>query len=119
MAALLLAVFIIADGILGFEPAFSILYVLPLWLSTRLGGRWAGAVLVCLGAWVGTTIDLQGRQPSQGTIISASLLHFIAFGAVMLVISRIEESLWKAKKQALRDPLTGLLNRRALKEFGG
>ena len=119
LSALLLALLVTADGLLGFEPAFRILYVLPLWLSTRLGGRWAGAVMVALCAWVGTTIDFHNRQPTEAAVLSASALHFIAFGIVMLVISRIEEALWSARKQALRDPLTGLLNRRAFTEFGG
>jgi diguanylate cyclase (GGDEF)-like protein len=119
LSALLLSLLVTIDGLLGFEPAFRILYVLPLWFATRLGGRWAGAILVGLGTWVGTTIDLQSRQPTQVTVLAGVLSHFVAFGLMMLIIARLEEALWSARKQALRDPLTGLLNRRALKEFGG
>jgi diguanylate cyclase (GGDEF)-like protein len=118
LSSFLLAVLITIDGFLGFEPAFRILYVVPLWFATRLGGRTAGSVLVILGSWVGTTIDIQSRHASQPEVMASALLHFVAFGLVMLVISRTEQALWCARKQAMQDPLTGLLNRRALKEFG-
>ncbi|MEA2554293.1 MAG: hypothetical protein QOJ65_2469, partial [Fimbriimonadaceae bacterium] len=57
---------------------------------------------------------LQGVQ-----VLSNGVLHFAALGALMLAIARLEEALWSARKQAMHDPLTGLLNRRALKEFAG
>ena len=119
LSAVLLALLVSIDGLLGFEPAFRILYVLPLWFATRLGGRWAGAVLVALGSWVGTTIDLQSKAATSEVLLLSLLLHFMAFGGLMLIIARLEEALWSARKQAMRDPLTGLLNRRALSEFGG
>lgn len=119
LAALVLAALVTVDGLLNFEPAFRILYVLPLGIATRLGGRWAGSVLVCLGTWVGTTIDVQSRHLAGAQAVSCGVLHFIALGALMLAIAKMEEALWSARKQALHDPLTGLLNRRALKEFAG
>jgi len=119
LSALLLAALVAIDGALGFQSAFRILYVLPLWFATRLGGRWAGAVLVLLGTWVGTTIDMRWGHLDSPVFIATLLLHFTALGIVMLIIARMEEALWSARKQALRDPLTGLLNQRALKEFGG
>ena len=119
LSAFLLALLVTIDGVLGFEPAFRILYVVPLWFATRLGGRWAGAALVVLSTWVGTTVDLQSRHVTQVAVFSSVSLHFLALGALMLIIARMEEALWSARKQAMRDPLTGLLNRRALVEFGG
>ncbi len=117
LGSLLLAALVGLDGILGFESAFRILYVLPLWIATRLGGRWAGLALVTLGSWVGTSIDAQNRILAFDQVVSSAFLHFIALGIIMLTIARLEEALWEAKKQALSDPLTGLLNRRALREF--
>jgi diguanylate cyclase (GGDEF)-like protein len=118
VSALMLAFLVTVDGILGFEPAFRILYVLPLWLATRLGGRWAGAMLVLLGTWVGTTIDLQNHSFGVAGTFASGFLHFLALGLVMLAIARVEETLWRTRKQAMHDPLTGLLNRRALRDFG-
>lgn len=118
LSAFLLATLVTIDGLLGFEPAFRILYVAPLWFATRLGGKWAGSVLVVLGTWVGTTIDMESGQASQIALLASVLLHFFALSALMLIVARTEEALWNARKQAMRDPLTGLLNRRALKEFG-
>ena len=119
LSALLLAALVAVDGTLGFPAAFRVLYVLPLWFATRLGGRWAGGVLVALGTWVGTTIDIRTGQVETSRLAVSLLLHFVTLGVVMLVIARMEEALWSARKQAMRDPLTGLLNRRALREFGG
>ena len=117
LSSILLAALVAADGLLGFEPAFRILYVLPLWLATRLGGRWPGLALVALGSWVGTSIDAQNRNLAFDQVVSSAFLHFITLGLIMLAIARVEEALWTAKKQAMSDPLTGLLNRRALREF--
>jgi diguanylate cyclase (GGDEF)-like protein len=118
-SSLLLAILVAIDGMLGFQSAFRILYVLPLWFATRLGGRWAGAILVVLGTWVGTTIDFHSGRGTTAAALSSAMLHFITLGSLMLIIARMEEALWSARKQAMRDPLTGLLNRRALDEFGG
>ena len=119
LSALLLAVLVMIDGTLGFEPALRILYVLPLWFATRLGGRKSGFALMLLGTWVGTSIDVRMRHLESGQVLACTVLHFLVLGAIMLAISHIEESLWNARKEAMRDPLTGLLNRRALLDFGG
>lgn len=119
LSAMLLAGLVTIDGLIGFEPAFRILYVMPLWFATRLGGRPAGLALVVLGTWVGTTIDQQSRGLTGPAVVSSAVLHFLALGALMLAIARMEEALWSARKQAMHDPLTGLLNRRALKDFAG
>lgn len=119
LAALCLAILVSIDGYLGFEPALRILYVLPLWFATRLGGPKSGFALMLLGTWVGTSIDVQTRHLQPGQVLACTILHFLVLGAIMLAITRFEESLWNARKEAMRDPLTGLLNRRALLDFGG
>jgi len=118
-SAFLLSLLVIADALLGFQPAFRVLYVLPLWLATRLGGKVSGFAMVLLGALAGVAIDLHNSPLTSTVLIRSGILHVTVLGLVVIVINKIEEALWTARKQALHDPLTGLLNRRALADFGG
>jgi diguanylate cyclase (GGDEF)-like protein len=115
-AACLLALFGL-DAAVQFSPVFRVLYVLPIWMSTRMGGRIAGLFLVVLCTFASTISDWQiGHAPGE-TVVSALLLRFIALGALMLLIGQVEIALEKHQRMALTDPLTGLMNRHALREF--
>jgi diguanylate cyclase (GGDEF)-like protein len=112
--ALLLSIHVLID----FAPAYRTIYVLPIWLGTRLGGRRAGLVLVCFATLMITWVETQMGQFGEGNFVPNALLRFGVLGIIMLVIAQVEESLLKTRNLALRDPLTGLFNRRALGEFG-
>jgi diguanylate cyclase (GGDEF)-like protein len=75
--------------------------------------------VVLLGTWAGVAIDLHNSPLTTPILIKSVVLHFVTLGLLVLVINKIEVALWTARKQAMHDPLTGLLNRRALAEFGG
>ncbi len=102
---------------ISFTSAFRTLYVLPIWLATRMGGRVSGMVLVVLCTIANTTTEWQLGHGASESIISNFLLRFIALSAFMLLIAQVELGLQKHQRLALTDPLTGLMNRNALKEF--
>lgn len=102
---------------LHFTDGLRILYVLPVWLATRLGGRWAGAALVGLTTILGPFIDEMGNAYQVDNIPASVILWAVPLAIVMLVIARVEEGLWSWRRRAMYDPLTGLLNRAALKDF--
>jgi diguanylate cyclase (GGDEF)-like protein len=97
--------------------ALSSLYILPIWVSTRLGGRWIGLVLVALTTViVGFQESALTSRLSLAQVILDESVRFVSFGAIMLLFAQFEDSLTTYQTHARRDPLTGLLNRRALHE---
>jgi diguanylate cyclase (GGDEF)-like protein len=106
-----------AHAALSFTSALRALYVLPIWLATRMGGRISGFVLVVLSTVAGTVTEWQlSHSPNEG-MAENFLVRFLALGALMLIIESVERALQKHQRMALTDPLTGLLNRHALREF--
>ncbi len=101
----------------GFVPAFESLYILPIWIGTRIGGRVAGAFLAVASAVVTTSFD--GRVMAEGAWVPSFTLRLVAYTIVMILIAQVEKSLAHQNRLAMTDPLTGLLNRRALSEHGG
>lgn len=121
-APLLLAVALLAGLtaihlFLPFGPGFRALYILPVWLATRIGGRKAGFVLVVLATLVGGVVDQAWGHVGPEVLFANLVIGFLALGTIMLVIAQVEQSLQNQQRLALTDPLTGLLNRRALGEF--
>jgi diguanylate cyclase (GGDEF)-like protein len=105
---------------LGFSPALRVLYVLPIWFCTRTGGRVYGIGMVAATTVLSGLIEwtMGGPNVSVPRLLAEALLNFGALTAVMLLIAEVEEALAKHQRMALHDPLTGLLNRRALEQFG-
>lgn len=98
-------------------PAVRVLYVLPIWLATRMGGKVAGLVLAVLSSVVGASIEWQLDHGPDEILATNMLVRFAALLILMLLISQVERALSKHQRMALTDPLTGLLNRYALKQF--
>lgn len=112
---LVLAVLFGLDFALGFTSSFKTLYIVPIWLATRLGGRASGFLSVLLVTIVTTLADsVHTPLTSVAGALPDLLIRFGSFGAIMLLIGQVEEALDKHQQLALQDPLTGLLNRRAL-----
>jgi len=132
--ALLLATALIFGG--SGEPftVLSLVFMIPpvmIWAAFRLGQR-----EVTLGSAVACSVAIwytvQGRGPFALASLDQTLLLLLAFvstvvttglvlSAVVTQRSRVTEALQEALRelaeQAIRDPMTGLYNRRFLREF--
>jgi diguanylate cyclase (GGDEF)-like protein len=98
-------------------PALRALYILPIWIGTRLGGRISGLVLVALSTSVNIALDFAAGNDSIGHLASG-LLWLGVFALVMLLVAHVEDLLLKSELEAHQDPLTGLFNRRGLEIEG-
>lgn len=120
LAALVsLALLFALDNLLGQPMGLRYIYLLPIWLATRLGGRVAGLSLALVTALVLLVIDARSTivyRPEQMTLNFT--LRVISMTILTLIIAQVEDALRKFNRLAKHDPLTGLLNRRALTEFG-
>lgn len=117
LGALLLCVEATVHQFFGFVTAFESLYILPIWIATRLGGKLSGMAIALVSAVVTTSFD--GRAMVEHAWLPSLLLRLAAYTTVMLLIDQVEKSLAQQNHLAMTDPLTGLLNRRALNEHGG
>jgi diguanylate cyclase (GGDEF)-like protein len=98
-------------------PALRALYILPIWIGTRLGGRYSGFILVTIATFANLWLDeVAGIRESSH--LSSALIWLGVFSLVMLLVAQVEDSLAKSERLAHQDPLTGLFNRRGLEIEG-
>ena len=131
---LLVAARLIFGGDSGAFTVLPLVFLIPpiiIWAAFRLGQRevtLASAVACSVAIWY----TIQGRGPFALASLNETLLLLLAFvstvvmtGLVLSAIvaqrSRATEALQRALRdlaeQAIRDPMTGLYNRRFLREF--
>ncbi len=109
---------VLLHRILGDSGAIRALYLLPIWFATRSGGRLAGLFLVGITAWADVMVEWQVTFTLRSSdVVREGILRFVTLTIVMLMIAHLESSLNQNRRMAMQDPLTGLLNRRALSEF--
>jgi diguanylate cyclase (GGDEF)-like protein len=114
MAAFLVLVGL--DWASGFLLALRFLYLLPIWLATRLGGRRCGLVLVGItSVWLAYQEVVKGEFGPTGAVNLA--LRTSTLVVLTLIIAQVEEALRRSQILATRDSLTGLSNRLALGEM--
>lgn len=101
----------------SYVSAVRVLYILPIWLATRMGGRISGLALVVLCTLTGGIAEWRLDHGPQEVLAINLLLRFGSLLVVMLLIAQVEFALQKHQRMALTDPLTGLLNRHALAEY--
>lgn len=94
-------------------PALRALFILPIWIGTRLGGRLAGLILVAFATLANAWMDAV-----TGGTATSGLIWLGVFCLFMLLVSEVEDALGRNERLAYRDPLTGLLNRRGLEMEG-
>jgi len=107
---------VLLDTASGFLLALRFLYLLPIWLATRLGGRRCGLVLVGV-----TSIWLAYQDVATDSLRSAGPLNLALRTSTLVIltfiIAEVETALRRSQILATRDPLTGLSNRLALAEL--
>ncbi|HMH19435.1 MAG TPA: diguanylate cyclase [Burkholderiales bacterium] len=134
LAMLAVTYTIFSDGLAHYLPSLPLTFaILPfvIWAALRFGQREVVSLnaLVCtIAIWQ----TIEGQGPFAGESLNASLLLLLAFtctvastGLVLNAVvgerSRAIEALAQAlktlKEETLRDPLTGLYNRRFLRDY--
>jgi diguanylate cyclase (GGDEF)-like protein len=101
----------------GALPALRALYILPIWIGTRLGGRLPGFILVAFATAANVWLDSIDEFESAHTLPSG-IIWLGVFSLVMLLVAHVEDALRHTEKLAHQDPLTGLYNRRGLEAEG-
>lgn len=97
--------------------ALRALYILPIWIGTRIGGRLAGFILVGFATISNVWLDLAAGSIGLSNAASG-LIWFSVFCLVMLLVAQVEDSLSRTERLAHQDSLTGLYNRRGLELEG-
>jgi diguanylate cyclase (GGDEF)-like protein len=118
LMALLLSGFLVGvEWLMGHPEPLRQLFIMPLWIGIRLGGRGVGWALFAgiTGLHLATDFYVVGKT-GEALILDTSL-RFIGLGAALVLITQVEAALQRSQQLAMYDPLTGLLNRRALMQF--
>jgi diguanylate cyclase (GGDEF)-like protein len=117
-AIVCLGVVLLLHAASGLHPALLPLYVLPVWVATHFDGVRSGGIMVGLCTAAATFFHWKtGEAQGPAAIASSALLSAASFGLIMVVMAWMKLLMVHTHELASRDPLTGLLNRRALKEL--
>ncbi len=116
LGLIVLSILAVLHALVGFISAFESLYLLPIWFATRVGGRRAGAIIAIGCAAITTALDM--RALGGSTWFPSFGLRLFSYGVLVALIAQVESALAHQQFLAMTDPLTGLLNRRALKDHG-
>lgn len=101
----------------NYSPAFGVLYVVPVWAAVRATRLWGGLVLCAVAATLMTLLQCANNPTSLAQAVLDWFIRLGSFGVVVCLISMLETALEQANSAAFVDPLTGVLNRRALAQF--
>ncbi|HSI72896.1 MAG TPA: GGDEF domain-containing protein [Fimbriimonas sp.] len=102
----------------GWHSALLPLYMLPVWVATYLDGIRPGALMVGLSAASSTFYHWKiGSATTLAELVFTLLLSTLTFGVTLVIMGWMQNLVQQNQQLAQRDPLTGLLNRRALKEL--
>jgi diguanylate cyclase (GGDEF)-like protein len=112
-----LAGLMLVDGVLGFPTGTRMVYVLPIWLATKRGGRQAGATLVLTTTALLVLIDSSKSGRTNSMLINCALQTTVLY-VLMMIFDRVESELRNVTKLATRDPLTGVFSRIEIEERG-
>lgn len=119
LALLLLALISILDYMTPPAISTSVFYMAPIATSAWFGGKRSGQALAVLSALAWTAKDVVLRGPTYaepGIIFWNTSARLIMFVVVAWLISEVRRYVQREVQLARTDPLTGLLNARALRE---
>jgi diguanylate cyclase (GGDEF)-like protein len=97
------------------ELAFASLAMLPVLIIAWLGGRWPGLSMALLAAAMWSAADIHAERQFSAPWIPwlNGMVRFLTYGLVVLLTAQVRLQYARERQHATRDPLTGLLNRRA------
>lgn len=109
----------IFDFITGYELAFSLFYVIPIFLVTWLIGRWVGIIASLASAFVWLGADVAAGNPYSHPLIPIwnMLIRLSFFVTITLLLSALRSAIEREKELARLDSLTGALNSRFFYEL--
>ena len=116
-SVILLVTMFIVDHMLQHPIGLRMMYILPIWLAAKRGGRFAGYVVVAATTIAITMIDLSSNNVDSNALIANTAMMVAVLIGLMTFIEHFESNLRKYASMARRDPLTGALNRMGLDEF--
>lgn len=116
---ILLAILLGIDHAIGHPIGLRMMYILPIWLAAKRGGRIAGYVNVAATCAVLTLIDSNTNKMGANEFVLNTVLRLGVLAGLMAFIEHFESSLRKYANMAKRDALTGALNRLGLDEYMG
>jgi diguanylate cyclase (GGDEF)-like protein len=114
---LLLAAMFSLDHLIQHPIGLRMMYILPIWLAAKRGGRLAGYLVVAATTLAITLIDLGAKNLDPNELIANSAMMLAVLIALMTFIEHFESNLRKYATMARRDSLTGALNRMGLDEY--
>jgi diguanylate cyclase (GGDEF)-like protein len=102
------------------EFALATLALFPVLAIAWLGGKQNGLILAFLAAAMWGAGDLSSARPFSASWIpwANAVTHFVTYGLVAILAAQVRLQFEREHKQATRDALTGLQNRRAFLEAG-
>ncbi len=109
----------IIDHTTGYEVAFSIFYLLPIFIVSWYSGRGQGLIIACLSAAVWLTADLtSGHEYSHVAIPFWNTLIRLGFFVVIVYFATENRALLlREQERARTDPLTSVANSRYFLEI--
>jgi len=109
----------LVDFLTGYEIAFSLFYLVPLFLVTWFAGRLLGVVVSITSALVWLLADIASGHPYSHPAIYYwnSIIRFGFFIIVTILLSALKKALEHAKELARVDNLTGAVNARFFSEL--
>ncbi|MEB3355464.1 MAG: GGDEF domain-containing protein [Synechococcales bacterium] len=102
------------DFLTGHELSFSVFYVIPISLITWFVSYRLGIIASIVSAWVWLWADLSSGSIYSHSLIPVwnSLIRFIFFLIITLLLSRVKNDMEREKKLSRTDNLTGAANSR-------
>lgn len=113
----LLALLLLVDGLLGFQSGLRMVYVLPLWMATKKGGRYAGTAVLLAITFSLAVADAQMHSHEKIALANFGLQTGVLY-LLMMIFDSVESRLRTVTTMATRDALTGLHNRLAIEDRG-
>jgi diguanylate cyclase (GGDEF)-like protein len=108
---------LLIDGLLGWQPALRLMYIVPVWLVAQRAGRFYGTMMVLVTAATTAAIDSHTQPLGHAGLLFTLALRGCVLYFLMRIMEEMEARVRVYSTMATRDALTGVPNRLALGDF--